>query len=189
MSRSDAERVADILDSCRRLNEIASAGKDEFFAGEILQDAASYRLTVVGEAVTVGNSGGRRHHRRASSPLPVGLHLSVSAHKRSSVERNPRHSTQLTEQLPLPQATLRLDIHTERHPLSHPLHGVARLAAGSPPGLRKCLCCDGCAVSASRRSFKSSVAATTCPARGGGTRSPEKLSEPPLLLALSWVCA
>ena len=51
MSRSDAERVADILDSCRRLNEIASAGKDEFFAGEILQDAASYRLTVVGEAL------------------------------------------------------------------------------------------------------------------------------------------
>ena len=51
MSRSDAERVADILDGCRRLRDIALAGRDEFFADEILQDAACYRLAVIGEAL------------------------------------------------------------------------------------------------------------------------------------------
>ena len=51
MSRSDLQRIEDIVNSCRRLREIASAGRDEFFASEVLQDAACYRLTVIGEAL------------------------------------------------------------------------------------------------------------------------------------------
>ncbi len=51
MSRRDEQRVTDLLLSCRRLSDIASRGRDEFFAGDVLQDAACYRLTVIGEAL------------------------------------------------------------------------------------------------------------------------------------------
>ena len=78
MSRSDAERVADILDSCRRLNEIASTGKDEFFAGEILQDAASYRLTVVGEALNSLSKDFARRHPNLRIPEARGMRNRLS---------------------------------------------------------------------------------------------------------------
>lgn len=51
MSRRDAQRIEDILESCRRLQSIVSGGRDEFEANEVLQDAACYRLTVIGEAL------------------------------------------------------------------------------------------------------------------------------------------
>ena len=51
MSRRDAQRITDILQSCRRLRDIASRGRDEFYASDVLQDAACYRLTVIGEAL------------------------------------------------------------------------------------------------------------------------------------------
>ena len=43
--------VTDILESCRRLRDIAVHGRDEFFANGVLQDAACYRLAVIGEAL------------------------------------------------------------------------------------------------------------------------------------------
>ncbi|MCY4422417.1 MAG: DUF86 domain-containing protein [Acidimicrobiaceae bacterium] len=51
MSRRDAQRIEDILESCSRLLGIVSGGRDEFVANEVLQDAACYRLTVIGEAL------------------------------------------------------------------------------------------------------------------------------------------
>ena len=38
MSRRDAQRIEDILESCRRLLGIVSGGRDEFVANEVLQD-------------------------------------------------------------------------------------------------------------------------------------------------------
>ena len=98
MSRSDAERVADILDSCRRLNEIASAGKDEFFAGEILQDAASYRLTVVGEALNSLSKDFAKQHPSLRIPEARGMRNRLSHEylrhrpRRSVGHNNDRHS-------------------------------------------------------------------------------------------------
>ena len=51
MSRSDAERVADILAACGRLAEIVEQGRAEFDRNWIAVSAASYELAVVGEAV------------------------------------------------------------------------------------------------------------------------------------------
>jgi len=51
VSRTDDERVADILDNCRRLRDIALVGEEKFLADEVLQDAACYRVTVIGEAL------------------------------------------------------------------------------------------------------------------------------------------
>lgn len=51
MSRSDAERVADILAACGRLAEIVEQGRAEFDRNRLVVSAASYDLAVVGEAV------------------------------------------------------------------------------------------------------------------------------------------
>ena len=51
MSRSDDERVVDILTSCERIIEIAVRGRgacDEDWEG---RDAARYNLVIVGEAL------------------------------------------------------------------------------------------------------------------------------------------
>lgn len=53
--------------------------------------------------------------------------------KRRSVEGQPRHCSQIAEQLPLPQTALGLYIHAERHSLPHILHVLAGLAAADKP--------------------------------------------------------
>ncbi|MCY4516605.1 MAG: DUF86 domain-containing protein [Acidimicrobiaceae bacterium] len=52
MSRSDAERVADILAACGRLAEIVELGREKFDGSWLAVSAASYELAVVGEAMT-----------------------------------------------------------------------------------------------------------------------------------------
>lgn len=52
MSRSDSERVADILDACDRLAEIVELGREEFGGNWLAVSAASYELAVIGEAMT-----------------------------------------------------------------------------------------------------------------------------------------
>ena len=51
MSRSDAERVADILAACGRLAEIVELGRGEFDSDWLAVSAASYELAVIGEAM------------------------------------------------------------------------------------------------------------------------------------------
>lgn len=51
MSRSDSERVADILTACDRLAEIVALGRAEFDRSWLVVSAASYELSVVGEAM------------------------------------------------------------------------------------------------------------------------------------------
>ena len=51
MSRSDAERVADILAACSRLAEIVELGREEFDRNWLAVSAASYELAVIGEAM------------------------------------------------------------------------------------------------------------------------------------------
>ena len=52
MSRSDAERVADILAACGRLAEIVELGQGEFDRNWLAVSAASYELAVIGEAMS-----------------------------------------------------------------------------------------------------------------------------------------
>lgn len=51
MSRSDSERIADILAACDRLAEIVALGRVEFERNWLVVSAASYELSVVGEAM------------------------------------------------------------------------------------------------------------------------------------------
>ena len=51
MSRDDAERIEDIREACRKLSEIASAGRDTFNESWLARDAASHNLSLLGEAL------------------------------------------------------------------------------------------------------------------------------------------
>ena len=51
MTRSDAERVHDILDACNKMVEIAALGRAEFDRSWILQSAAERQLEIIGEAM------------------------------------------------------------------------------------------------------------------------------------------
>ncbi|WP_419947280.1 DUF86 domain-containing protein [Candidatus Poriferisodalis sp.] len=51
MSRSDSERLADILAACGRLTEIVELGRAEFDRNWLVVSAASYELSIVGEAM------------------------------------------------------------------------------------------------------------------------------------------
>ena len=73
MSRTDAERVADVLESCRRLREIAARGRDEFFANDLLQDAACYRLAVIGEALNNLSEDFAAQHSSLQIPKARGM--------------------------------------------------------------------------------------------------------------------
>ena len=50
MSRTDAERIADILAACGRLAEIVELGRGEFDHNWLAVSAASFELSVIGEA-------------------------------------------------------------------------------------------------------------------------------------------
>lgn len=73
MSRTDAERISDILESCRRLGDIVAAGPDEFFTNGVLQDAACYRLTVIGEALNNLSEGFAAQHSGLQIPQARGM--------------------------------------------------------------------------------------------------------------------
>lgn len=51
MTRSDAQRVHDILDACNKLVEIGARGRAEFNRSWMLQSAAERQLEIVGEAM------------------------------------------------------------------------------------------------------------------------------------------
>ncbi|WP_428117061.1 HepT-like ribonuclease domain-containing protein [Candidatus Poriferisodalis sp.] len=65
MTRSDAERVHDILDACNKLVEIAALGRAEFDRSWILQSAAERQLEIIGEAIVWHSS----RHDRVLRPL------------------------------------------------------------------------------------------------------------------------
>ncbi len=73
MSRRDSERVTDILESCRRLHDIAAAGREEFYANDLLQDAACYRLTVIGEALNSLSEEFAAQHTGLQIPQARGM--------------------------------------------------------------------------------------------------------------------
>ncbi len=52
MSRSDAQRIADILDAASELSEIIERGEAQFLSDHILQRAAERLLEIIGEAAT-----------------------------------------------------------------------------------------------------------------------------------------
>lgn len=52
MTRSDAERVHDILDACNKLVEVAALGRAEFGRSWILQSAAERQLEIIGDAMS-----------------------------------------------------------------------------------------------------------------------------------------
>ncbi len=52
MSRSDAERIADILNACHELEAIVTRGHEVFLTDLILQRAAERLLEIIGEAAT-----------------------------------------------------------------------------------------------------------------------------------------
>ena len=73
MSRRDAERVTDILESCRRLRGIVAQGRDEFYANDVLQDAACYRLAVIGEALNKLSEEFAAQHTSLQIPQARGM--------------------------------------------------------------------------------------------------------------------
>lgn len=52
MTRSDQDRVADILDACRRLSEVAKLGRAEYDRNWIVQSAVERQLEIIGEAAS-----------------------------------------------------------------------------------------------------------------------------------------
>ena len=52
MTRSDDERVSDILDACHKLSEIAALGRSEYDKSWIIQSAVERQLEIIGEAAT-----------------------------------------------------------------------------------------------------------------------------------------
>ena len=50
MSRSDAERIDDILDACEELADIVNQGRAAFDSRSVLRRAAERLLDVIGEA-------------------------------------------------------------------------------------------------------------------------------------------
>ena len=52
MTRSDHDRVADILDACRRLSEVAEVGRAEYDRNWIVQSAVERQLEIIGEAAS-----------------------------------------------------------------------------------------------------------------------------------------
>ena len=52
MTRSDHDRVADILDACRRLSEVAELGRAEYDRNWIVQSAVERQLEIIGEAAS-----------------------------------------------------------------------------------------------------------------------------------------
>lgn len=50
MTRSDAQRIGDILDACRKLGEVAALGRAEYDRSWIVQSAVERQLEVIGEA-------------------------------------------------------------------------------------------------------------------------------------------
>lgn len=73
MSRGDAERITDILESCRRLRDITARGRDEFYANDLLQDAACYRLAVIGEALNNLSTDFTAQHSDLQIPQARGM--------------------------------------------------------------------------------------------------------------------
>lgn len=51
MTRSESERIGDILDACRKLSDVAQRGRAEFDENWVLQSAAERQLEIIGEAV------------------------------------------------------------------------------------------------------------------------------------------
>ena len=51
MSRSDSERVDDMLEACQRLAEIVELGRAAYDSNWLIGSAASYELAVIGEAI------------------------------------------------------------------------------------------------------------------------------------------
>lgn len=79
VSRSDADRVADILAACSRLAEIVESGRAEFEGNWLAVSAASYELAVVGEAMAHLSDGFLEVHqsvptRRAKSLRNLLMH-------------------------------------------------------------------------------------------------------------------
>ena len=52
MSRSDEQRLADILDAAAELSAIVGRGRDAFLADAILKRAAERLLEIIGEAAS-----------------------------------------------------------------------------------------------------------------------------------------
>ena len=52
MTRSDHDRVADILDACGRLSEVAELGRAEYDRNWIVRSAVERQLEIIGEAAS-----------------------------------------------------------------------------------------------------------------------------------------
>ena len=50
MTRSDEERLSDILNACQRLSEVAALGRAEYDRDWTLQSAVERQLEIIGEA-------------------------------------------------------------------------------------------------------------------------------------------
>ena len=50
MTRSDEQRVADILEACRKLSEVAELGRTEYDRDWTIQSAVERQLEIIGEA-------------------------------------------------------------------------------------------------------------------------------------------
>ena len=51
MSRTNSERVDDMLEACHKLAEIVELGRAEYDSKWLVRSAASYELAVIGEAI------------------------------------------------------------------------------------------------------------------------------------------
>ena len=67
MTRRDQDRLADILDACRKLSEVAEIGRAEYDRNWIVQSAVERQLEIIGEAA----SRLSEDFLEASSGLPI----------------------------------------------------------------------------------------------------------------------
>ena len=52
MTRSDEQRLADILEACRKLSEVAELGRTEYDRNWTIQSAVERQLEIIGEAAS-----------------------------------------------------------------------------------------------------------------------------------------
>lgn len=80
MSRSDKERIADILDAATELSEVTAVGKDAFRTSVLHIRAAERLLEIVGEASNTLSDGYRQEHPEVAWRDITALRILLAHH-------------------------------------------------------------------------------------------------------------
>lgn len=87
MSRSDDERVADILEAATEVSALVASGRDEWDGDRVRRLAVERLLEIIGEAARALSDEGRARYAEVPWPDVIGLRT-VLAHHYHRVDPN-----------------------------------------------------------------------------------------------------